>query len=295
MVVGSDFGGKLAVAAPKASTKPAYPAGHHPRRPGLPDRVPGAARQGHLPRPLPDRDPERLRGAVELSDPGVPHPERRPPLELALRLLRHARHAGRNWGIQETRFIDAPILANPSATRRIGPRTYRFYFNGSHIHMIAFTQSGTAYWVQNTLLRRPLERRHDRDREVAAAGRMSAGANTQPVGVIGVGYVGLVTGGVLRRPRLRRRLPRHRRPRGSRPARRPRCRSTSPGVDRAAGAQPRRGCAFTLDLDDVLRARAGSSSSASTRRRRTPATPTCRACEPVDRRAARRPASAACW
>ncbi len=152
VVVGSDFGGKLAVAAPKASTQAGVPGGHHPRRPGLPDRVPGAARQGHLPRPLPDRHPERLRGAVELSDPGVPHPERRPPLELALRLLRHARHAGASWGIEETRFTDAPILANPSATRRIGPRTYRFYFNGSHIHMIAFTQSGTAYWVQNTLL-----------------------------------------------------------------------------------------------------------------------------------------------
>jgi hypothetical protein len=59
---------------------------------------------------------------------------------------------GANWGIEETRFTDAPILADPSATRKIGHRTYRFYFNGSHIHMIAFTQSSTAYWVQNTLL-----------------------------------------------------------------------------------------------------------------------------------------------
>ena len=60
--------------------------------------------------------------------------------------------AGANWGIEETRFVDAPILANANAVRTIGRRTYRFYFNGAHIHMVAFIQSGAAYWVQNTLL-----------------------------------------------------------------------------------------------------------------------------------------------
>ena len=59
---------------------------------------------------------------------------------------------GAYWGIEETRFADAPILANPSAVRTVGGRTYRFYFNGARIHMIAFVQAGTAYWVQNTLL-----------------------------------------------------------------------------------------------------------------------------------------------
>jgi hypothetical protein len=60
--------------------------------------------------------------------------------------------AGADWGIQETRFTDAPILGNPSAMRKIGARTFKFYFNGSKIHMVAFLQDGTAYWVQNTLL-----------------------------------------------------------------------------------------------------------------------------------------------
>ena len=60
--------------------------------------------------------------------------------------------AGADWGIEETRFTAAPILADPSATRTIGRRSYRFYFDGSKIHMIAFLQNGTAYWVQNTLL-----------------------------------------------------------------------------------------------------------------------------------------------
>ena len=59
--------------------------------------------------------------------------------------------AGAYWGIQETRFTKAPILANPDQKRKLDGRTYQFYFNGSHIHMVAFIDHGTAYWVQNTL------------------------------------------------------------------------------------------------------------------------------------------------
>ncbi|MDX6549161.1 MAG: polyisoprenyl-teichoic acid--peptidoglycan teichoic acid transferase [Gaiellales bacterium] len=58
---------------------------------------------------------------------------------------------GAYWGIEETRFVDAPILANPDQQRTLDGRQYRFYFNGAHIHMIAFIWHGTAYWVQNTL------------------------------------------------------------------------------------------------------------------------------------------------
>ena len=59
--------------------------------------------------------------------------------------------AGSYWGIQETRFTSAPILANPDKRFRADGRTYQVYVNGSHIHMIAFIQNHTAYWVQNTL------------------------------------------------------------------------------------------------------------------------------------------------
>jgi LCP family protein required for cell wall assembly len=58
---------------------------------------------------------------------------------------------GAYWGIEQTRFTGAPILADPDQQRKLDGRTYRFYFNGSHIHMIAFIWHGTAYWVQNTL------------------------------------------------------------------------------------------------------------------------------------------------
>jgi hypothetical protein len=59
--------------------------------------------------------------------------------------------AGAYWGIEQTRFTGAPILANPDQQRKLDGRTYKFYFNGSHIHMVAFILGGTAYWVQNTL------------------------------------------------------------------------------------------------------------------------------------------------
>ncbi|MBD0289906.1 MAG: LCP family protein [Thermoleophilia bacterium] len=56
------------------------------------------------------------------------------------------------WGIQETSWTDAPILEGPTLTRRIGGREYRLYYNGSSLHMVAFEESGAAYWVSNTLL-----------------------------------------------------------------------------------------------------------------------------------------------
>src|SRR5204862_2859890 len=43
--------------------------------------------------------------------------------------------SGAWWGIQETGFADAPILENPTTTRRLDGRVYRFYFNGPHLHL----------------------------------------------------------------------------------------------------------------------------------------------------------------
>jgi LCP family protein required for cell wall assembly len=56
------------------------------------------------------------------------------------------------WGIEETKFVDAPILKTPNATRVLGGRKYLFFVNGSHIQTIAFIENGAAYWVENTLL-----------------------------------------------------------------------------------------------------------------------------------------------
>lgn len=56
------------------------------------------------------------------------------------------------WGIQQTSWNDPPILAEPSTTRRIGGREYRLFFNGPHLHVVAFEDDGAAYWVTNSLL-----------------------------------------------------------------------------------------------------------------------------------------------
>jgi hypothetical protein len=60
--------------------------------------------------------------------------------------------AGAYWGIEETGFADAPILANPTTTRTLDGRQYRFYYNGPHLHLVAFTYRKRVYWVINTLL-----------------------------------------------------------------------------------------------------------------------------------------------
>jgi hypothetical protein len=151
-VIGSDFTGKLAVAFPKKSTSHALP----------PDITPDS--QAYLS----EFQARRHKVTFPLLYPTVTQNDSEVPSSYPIRAyhIPNAGHhwsslyayfnmpstPGASWGIEETRFTDAPILADPSATRKIGSRTYRFYFNGSHIHMIAFIQSDTAYWVQNTLL-----------------------------------------------------------------------------------------------------------------------------------------------
>jgi LCP family protein required for cell wall assembly len=152
VVLGGDFAGKLAVAPPKAARSSALPA----------DITPDS--QAYL------TEFRSVTGKVafHVLYPTVTQAGSEVPSLYPIRayhISASGHHygsvyayfsmpsiAGANWGIEETRFVDAPILANPSAVRRIGRRTYRFYFNGAHIHMVAFIQGGAAYWVQNTLL-----------------------------------------------------------------------------------------------------------------------------------------------
>src|SRR3954447_10406895 len=58
------------------------------------------------------------------------------------------------WGIEQSDWADAPILAKPSQTQKLKDgRTYDLYYNGSHLHMVVLRGKGTArYWVVNTLL-----------------------------------------------------------------------------------------------------------------------------------------------
>ena len=52
--------------------------------------------------------------------------------------------ANEYWGIQQTSWTEAPILASPTLTRTIKGREYKLFFSGSKLHMIAFEQNGAA-------------------------------------------------------------------------------------------------------------------------------------------------------
>jgi LCP family protein required for cell wall assembly len=56
------------------------------------------------------------------------------------------------WGIQETRWADAPVLDDKSLTQRVNGRQFDLYYTGSHLHMVVLRDNGATYWVVNTLL-----------------------------------------------------------------------------------------------------------------------------------------------
>jgi LytR cell envelope-related transcriptional attenuator len=56
------------------------------------------------------------------------------------------------WGIQETNWEDAPVLASRNFHRAINGRGYDLYYRGQRLHMIVLRKSGATYWVVNTLL-----------------------------------------------------------------------------------------------------------------------------------------------
>ncbi|HUK93499.1 MAG TPA: LCP family protein [Gaiellaceae bacterium] len=60
--------------------------------------------------------------------------------------------ANEYWGIQESPWVDAPILADKSLTQWVGGRRYDLYYSGSQLHMVVLRTGGASYWVVNSLL-----------------------------------------------------------------------------------------------------------------------------------------------
>ncbi len=56
------------------------------------------------------------------------------------------------WGVQQTNWPNAPILASRSLHRVINGRGYDFYYQGPKLHMIVLRDGDNSYWVVNTLL-----------------------------------------------------------------------------------------------------------------------------------------------
>jgi LCP family protein required for cell wall assembly len=56
------------------------------------------------------------------------------------------------WGIEQTNYDDAPVLADKSFQHSLGGREFDLYYSGSHLHMAVLRAGGATYWVVNTLL-----------------------------------------------------------------------------------------------------------------------------------------------
>jgi hypothetical protein len=56
------------------------------------------------------------------------------------------------WGIEETAWTGAPILAGRSFHHVIAGRAYDLYYTGSTLHMVVLRNRSASYWVINSLL-----------------------------------------------------------------------------------------------------------------------------------------------
>jgi len=55
------------------------------------------------------------------------------------------------WSIQAMRWQDPPAIQNPDSTQTIKGRKYMLFYQGGDLHMVAWKDRGTLYWVLNTL------------------------------------------------------------------------------------------------------------------------------------------------
>ena len=55
------------------------------------------------------------------------------------------------YGVMGTKWTNAPILENPSETRRMGDREYLLFYEGDRLQVVGWKTPKAAYWVSNTL------------------------------------------------------------------------------------------------------------------------------------------------
>lgn len=56
-----------------------------------------------------------------------------------------------SWGVQAMRWTDPPAIADPASVQTVGERSYMLFYQGKHLHMVAWKENGALYWVVNTL------------------------------------------------------------------------------------------------------------------------------------------------
>ncbi len=70
----------------------------------------------------------------------------------AVRLVFYVPGGNEYWGVEETDWADAPVLAEKNFTRKLKGRRYGLYYHGQHLHMVVLHANGATYWVVNTLI-----------------------------------------------------------------------------------------------------------------------------------------------
>ena len=55
------------------------------------------------------------------------------------------------WSIQAMRWPDPPAIEHPNSTQTIAGRRFMLFYQGDNLHMVAWKEHGTLYWVLNTL------------------------------------------------------------------------------------------------------------------------------------------------
>jgi len=58
---------------------------------------------------------------------------------------------GEYYGFMATRWQEPPVLKNPDDEREIGDRTYKFFYDGDRLRMVAWQTDEGSFWVSNTL------------------------------------------------------------------------------------------------------------------------------------------------
>jgi hypothetical protein len=58
---------------------------------------------------------------------------------------------GGYWSIQAMRWLDPPAIDHPNSTEIIKGQKYLLFYQGDHLHMVAWKRDNTLYWVLNTL------------------------------------------------------------------------------------------------------------------------------------------------
>jgi polyisoprenyl-teichoic acid--peptidoglycan teichoic acid transferase len=59
---------------------------------------------------------------------------------------------GDYYGFMGTLWKDPPILENPSEERTIGDRTYKLYYDGDRLRMVAWQTDRGSFWLSNSLI-----------------------------------------------------------------------------------------------------------------------------------------------